>query len=171
MWTGQPLGLYWNTRVFNTFCLPVLSYVAQLESPPQWVVLEVEALMRKLVSGPTGWASIKDLQLLDETFGFSASFHNLEWTSKAAQIRVLLCDSGCLPRTVFLTRVKALSRNISTTGDNSPLGWGNWYSQVFSVVIHRNYLDILSKVGSMEAVRKARFVDPPLYSRDHTWKR
>ena len=39
------------------------------------------------------------------------------------------------------------------------------------MVIHRNYLDILSKVGSMEAVRKARFVDPPLYSRDHTWKR
>jgi len=68
MWAGQPLGLYWNTRVFNTFCLPVLSYVAQLESPPQWVVLEVEALMRKLAPGPTGCASIKDLQLLDDTF-------------------------------------------------------------------------------------------------------
>ena len=173
MWTGQPMGLYWNTRIFNTFCLPVLTYVAQLEDPPQWVTLEVEALMRKLAPGPTGWASCSDLYLLHESFGLSASFTNLAWISKAAQVRVFLCDPGCRPSTDFLTRIKHLQNNINIPGDSASLGWHacDWYSKIFSLVIHRSYLAIVSEVGSMEVIRKARLVDPPLRCRDHTWNK
>ncbi len=37
-WKDQPLGLFWGARVYNTFALPDLGYVAQLESPPRWVL-------------------------------------------------------------------------------------------------------------------------------------
>ncbi len=33
IWQDQPLGLYWDTRVYNTFAIPTLGYICQLESP------------------------------------------------------------------------------------------------------------------------------------------
>ena len=33
LWKDMPLGLHWDARIYNTFLLPILMYVAQLESP------------------------------------------------------------------------------------------------------------------------------------------
>ena len=33
LWKDMPLGLHWDARIYNTFPLPILMYVAQLESP------------------------------------------------------------------------------------------------------------------------------------------
>ena len=34
MWKDQPLGLFWDARVYNMFAISTLTYVAQLEDPP-----------------------------------------------------------------------------------------------------------------------------------------
>jgi hypothetical protein len=44
IWENQPLGLQCNALVYNTFAMSVLGYLAQLESPPRWL-LEMESEM------------------------------------------------------------------------------------------------------------------------------
>ncbi len=38
MWRDRDIGMSWTTRAHNTFALPVLTYVAQLDTPPDWVI-------------------------------------------------------------------------------------------------------------------------------------
>ena len=52
LWKDQPLGLHWDARVYNTFILPVLTYVAQLEEPPGWVLKGVEDSLKKSCQRP-----------------------------------------------------------------------------------------------------------------------
>ena len=50
MWKDQPLGLFWGARVFNTFVVRILSFVAPLEDPPEWVLQGIENVFRKVDS-------------------------------------------------------------------------------------------------------------------------
>ena len=56
MWKDQPLGLFWDARISNTFAIPVLSFVAQLEDPPTWSYKKLKSLFgrspRAQASGP-----------------------------------------------------------------------------------------------------------------------
>ena len=79
MWKDQPLGLFWDARVYNTFALPTLTYVAQLETPPSWVLDGVIQSLESAAKGPQVWASAIDLWTLKEAFGLHASCKNLEW--------------------------------------------------------------------------------------------
>jgi hypothetical protein len=133
MWRNLPLGLFWDTRVCNTFCLPVLTYVAQLETPPQWVLAEVDYCLHKLAPGPAKWATTQDLHLLKQRFGLSASFGNLEWTATAAKVRVTQWDSGCEPRAVFAARQIRLRGLIRVpTAEEAGWAWASWLSRLFS---------------------------------------
>ena len=69
MWKDQPLGLFWDARIFNTFAILILSFVAQLEDPPTWVLQEIEIALRKVAKGPGKWAPPTDLWTFKEAFG------------------------------------------------------------------------------------------------------
>ena len=128
--------------------------------------------MHQLAPGPHEWVSSQDLHLLKESFGLAASFQNLDWVSKAAQIRVWHCDAGCLPSSHFRSRVKTLEQNIAAPScDESPLGWGRWYAMIFSQTIHRTCTEVMGEAGSIEAIRKARLSNQTLHAHDRTWKR
>ena len=71
MWQDQPLGLFWDIGVHNTFAISVLSYVAMLESPPKWVQTGITDSNSKIAKGPGGWATV---------WGFRfATFHGSHW--------------------------------------------------------------------------------------------
>ena len=52
MWKDAPLGLHWDARVYNTFILPVLGYIAQLENPPEWALAEIRDSLKLVAKGP-----------------------------------------------------------------------------------------------------------------------
>ena len=115
MWQDQPLGLYWDTRIYNTFAIPVLGYVAQLEAPPDWVLAGIRHSLTRAAKGPKDWATPEDLWSLKEAYGLHASFRNLEWNAQAAQIRVGLFDPACLPKSQFqqdISKTKQLLNNV-----------------------------------------------------------
>ena len=95
------MGLYWDARIYNTFAVPVLGYVGQLETVPAWVMEGVERSLQKVAKGPRSWATPNDLWILKEALGLQASFRNVEWTAVAAKVRVVTFDSACLPHSRF----------------------------------------------------------------------
>ena len=77
LWGSQKLGLQYAARTYNTFAVPVLSYISQLEQPPSYV-FEVEAsALRRAASGPAQWATPQDLWYLKDAYGQSCSFHSV----------------------------------------------------------------------------------------------
>ena len=61
LWENQPLGLQYDALVYNTFAIPVLGYIAQLETPPEWLLTQEREAPRKAAKGPGGWAVPDDL--------------------------------------------------------------------------------------------------------------
>ena len=172
MWKDQPLGLFWDARIFNTFALPILTYVAQLEAPPPWVLQEVSNAFSKVAKGPNDWAIPLDLWTLKEAFGLQASFKNLEWTAIAAKVRVATFDAACLPRSRLLedmAKIRAALIMPAEGIDNS--AWGEWYTNSFTNNLQRA-LDVATKLsGSVEKIRQNRCVNQKPIEDDKLWRK
>ena len=52
LWPWADIGLFYATQVWNTFVLPVLLFVAQLESPPAVALQAERDLLRRAAPGP-----------------------------------------------------------------------------------------------------------------------
>ena len=78
-------------RAYNTYIIPVLSFVAQLENPPdRWPHYEMEAC-KLLFKGPTRWMSVNGLQNLS-SLGFPVeipplSLHRLRGEEQGPSVR------------------------------------------------------------------------------------
>ena len=82
------MGLHGAAVVYNTFALPLLTFVAQLESPMQEALdAEVWAL-RRCAPGPFRWIILLDLWRLRSSYGLPFRFRSLAWTATASQARV-----------------------------------------------------------------------------------
>ena len=80
-------GLHGASVIYNIIVLPVLSFVAQLERPPQHV-LDAEVWgLRRVAPGPYRWALPTDLWYLRD-LGLSFRFRSLSRVAIAAQARV-----------------------------------------------------------------------------------
>jgi hypothetical protein len=69
LWQDMPLGLVWNARIYNMFMIPTLGYIAQLETPPAWLLDAIAESLPKSAKGPKNWCSNEDLWQLKECFG------------------------------------------------------------------------------------------------------
>jgi hypothetical protein len=99
LWGKMPLGLNWDARIYNMFLIPTLGYIAQLESPPAWVVQGIRDRLHLSAKGPAGWASCDDLWQLQEAFGLKVSFKKIDLLAQAAQSRVFYFDRACSSKT------------------------------------------------------------------------
>ena len=59
-------GLNYAAAAYATYCLPTLSFVAQLSAPNPEVLQAEEECIRHLVRGPTEWCSLQDLAYLKD---------------------------------------------------------------------------------------------------------
>ena len=87
-WEWGPLGLQYSARVWNTFILPVLTFVAQVEQPPPAVIKETEAMLRKAAVGPRDWCTADDMYHLRRSYHFNVEFRDLRTSAQAAMLRV-----------------------------------------------------------------------------------
>ena len=172
MWKDQPLGLFWDARVYNTFVLPILTYVAQLETPPEWVLEGVISSFSKAAKGPGKWATATDLWTLKEAFGLHASFKSLEWTATAAKARVVAFDAACRPHSRFcndIALVKDAQRNPHDECCN--LAWTLWYCRAFASTTQDAYDLVCRAAGSLEAIRTNRSSSNLPLNEDRLWRK
>ncbi len=63
-WPWPFLGLFLSMRIYNTFILPRLLFIAQLEHPPDTTIQAENKAQNTLAAGPKGWCSMFDLNIL-----------------------------------------------------------------------------------------------------------
>ena len=157
MWHDQPLGLHWNARVYNTFAVPTLGYVGQLETPPAWLLTSAVQSLRRVAKGPGEWAAADDLWALRESFGLAASFTNLEWYTLAAKIRVVQFDGACAPRGRFLADVARLQGALrDPPRERSRFAWNDWYNRSFVLTMAQAENQLMQRRATAEGLRRSR---------------
>ena len=77
LWEAQGAGLHYHTTAYNTFALSTLTYIAQLEYPPETTLLAEKQGLKKVVSGPYQWAQPEDLWRLKQCYGQASPFHSV----------------------------------------------------------------------------------------------
>ena len=153
LWADEPLGLQYDTMVYNTFAATVIGYIAQLESPPNWLLKRETIMLRRAAKGPgKTWATPKDLWHL-QLYGLTRSFTSLELLAKAAQLRVRTCDKACHDPEIFRQKVTKLRNVISAPVQLGALRlWGQWFQQSFLLKLDQNEKQVINEVGAMQNV-------------------
>ena len=171
-WSDQPLGLHWTAQVYNTFALPTLGYISQLETPPEWVLEGAQRSLSRVAKGPGSWATASDLWTLQEAFGLTTSFNNLEWMALAAKVRVVLFDGACSPRRQFLDDVLQLREALARPGrDHSRVAWADWYDRAFLLCLAQAEDRVVWLAGSLESLRLCRATGNRHAEADANWRR
>jgi hypothetical protein len=139
------LGMHYAARGYNTFTLPTLSFIWQLEDVPDEVFQAERTALRALTPGPGNWRLPQDLFYLSEHFGQTCSFKSIKHVALAAKLRVL--TTGNL-------RVHELARQLEsavTLTDHLErvVKWNSWYQSSYLRVLLR--ADALAKAHGVNA--------------------
>ena len=154
IWAGRGHGLQYSALEYNCFVISVLSYTAQLEAPPHWVLALEGEVLRRMAPGPFNkWASSEDLWHLRDAFGFSISFKSLRWQTQAAQLRVYMCDPATedkeqLQRTINDTRQLIACPEEPFT----KAVWQDWIGRSFVLQLDDNRRQFTSTICSVQQV-------------------
>lgn len=153
-WQDRPIGLHFSTLAYNSFSISTLSYIAQLEIPPNHILDMEQKGLHLTISGPggiskRGWATSNDLWRLKEDFGQQSSCRSLSWMCEASHTRVYLCDPAC-NNPQFSTNLRHLQRALQCP-NNLPtyIKWKNWYHQSFAATITRSYNNTCAEIGDI----------------------
>ena len=92
LWGKQGTGLFYATTAYNTYVITVLSFIGQLENPPEAVLEAEKSALRRIASGPGNWILPSDLQHLSECYGQAMSFNGIETSAWSAQVRTALLE-------------------------------------------------------------------------------
>ena len=170
MWQDIPCGLHWQTRLHNTFILPTLLFIAQLEKPGDEILKTSENAMTKISKGPGTWATPQDFWHLRDGYGQPASYNNLLWTASAAQMRILYKDRGINSKRQFDTDVQQLEKLWTDSDLNLNPFFNDWYNRSFIRQLDQNEKSMKEKFGSIEEVRNARLAVSKPPQEDTQWR-
>jgi hypothetical protein len=130
LWGRQGLGLFYTTTAYNTSVITVLSFIGQLENPPD-AVLEIEKVaLRHMASGPGNWILPADLQHLSECYGQAMSFNGIQTSAWSAQVRTALVEAmntGGLDVNSRASLLRHLLQSAEFLGRRRI--WQHWYDQ------------------------------------------
>ena len=91
-WSAVGCGLALTAIAYSVYILPVLLFVAQLDSPPASRTQVEKTVIRRLLPGPANWCTIDALRALPVLKLFK-SFPDLHHLSKAIQFRVATTEA------------------------------------------------------------------------------
>ena len=94
LWAGHEHGLQYSAMIYNTLILSTLSFIGQLEMPPDWLYEHERDAFQIMAPGPYRWVQAEDLWHLRQAYGFCRPFLCLRILSQAAQARVFMCDAA-----------------------------------------------------------------------------
>jgi hypothetical protein len=130
LWGSQGLGLQYSTLTYNTFAMSVLTFLAQLESPPEEIYEVERVALRRAARGPgKTWAKPEDLWHL-QSYGQFRSFSSLRTSAWAAQVRVATLearDSGGLNAIERSQTLDTLL--VHTDYSERRWRWAEWYKR------------------------------------------
>jgi hypothetical protein len=155
-WSNLKTGLQYDTLLYNTFSMSVLSYVSQLEHPPNWLLDRERQALRIAASGPGNWAVPDDLWRLKESFGLFKSFKSLRVMARSAQLRVYACDATRLKNGGFQRRAAALRDRIFETDQmDTKKTWADWYDRSFLLRIDDNRKEFERGLGTIAQLQRS----------------
>jgi hypothetical protein len=86
-WEWGQLGLFFATQVWNTYIIPILTFVAQLEQPPPGVAEAMHKMLRTAAHGPGNWFRPDDVLRLRRSYGFAGEFKDIQTVAMATRFR------------------------------------------------------------------------------------
>ena len=146
-WDWSSLGLQFAATAYNTYAMSVLSYVAQLEQPPERVIEAERSALRKVAKGPGNWAKPEDLWFYKENFGGAVSFASMHFTAWSSQVRVCTWEGIARGGIHATQRASALGLTL-TVGEymGRRRTWDDWY-KMSHVCVLRSAMERLSGAG------------------------
>ena len=157
LWEAQGTGLCYHATAYSTFAVSTLSYVSQLEAPPEHTLrAEVQGL-RKVIKGPGQWAQPEDLWRLKEHYGQSSSCKSIRHTALAAQLRVWRWDPACRhdDYSKNLTDLHTALRHF--TNHENWLRWGDWYRRAFALRLEATKRHYTTDIGPLAELTAKRY--------------
>ena len=91
-WALANWGLALSARLYNTFVISVISFIWQLEKPPEEIMTKETQSLKRMSPGPFQWILAQDLYSLKETFGMPMSFKSIEYSALAAKARIYIAE-------------------------------------------------------------------------------
>ena len=136
-WPWTEIGLFYATQVWNTFVLPVLLFVAQLERVPEVVLQTERCLLRRAAPGPGSWCQAEDLWRLRKAFHLPGEFRQLSATAIASHLRVLHFENRQAGGLRIQHRARVLEGLLSSSEYLvRKARWGGWYQRSALFVLH-----------------------------------
>ncbi len=154
LWGSQALGLQHAAMTYNTFAVPVLSFLVQLEElPPSAASMEAAAL-RRAAPGPGSWASCEDLWYLRDNYGQTLNFRSLSVMSLAAKVRVAVYEPLRFKGLSLQRRAYGLRNCLSSTEYFDRLAvWADWYRRAAVLVLTKAVNDF-ERMGFKVAIAR-----------------
>ncbi|CAK0869911.1 unnamed protein product, partial [Prorocentrum cordatum] len=154
-WGEVGAGLLYTLTAYAVYVLPVLAYVAQLDSPPDnWKEIEVEAF-RRLLPGPAEWCQPEDLQCLRH-LGFPKELPDLRAVATAAQCRVAHLEAPSQGGLRATARAGELRRWRADCDDiMRAIRWSDWFGRSFAAQL-ASALALAENTGATPAAIECR---------------
>lgn len=153
LWSGHGHGLQYMSLSYNTFALSTLSYVAQLERPPDWILQKERDMLRKAATGPYNWTTAEDLWHLKDAYGFPISFTCLQWLAKASQLRAYIWDPATANKDHLQHFAGCLRAKIDCPSmPYTKVAWQDWIGRCFVLRLESNYKEFISNICSIDTI-------------------
>jgi hypothetical protein len=85
-WAWRDAGLLTAIRIFNTYLVSTLSYVAHFLPPPDWVLEAVAKTAQRVIGGPAGAFDMTELHTLRDQYNWPAPVGDFQAISRASQL-------------------------------------------------------------------------------------
>ena len=99
-WPWKTIGAHLSLRIYNTFILPVLLFVAQLLPPSEEILKEERKTPGEILAGRRGWCKLEDLTHLSN-LSAPAGLRYITRNTRAAMSRMAMWENsreGGIPR-------------------------------------------------------------------------
>jgi len=158
-WGTVGLSLHYSVKIYNTYILPVLSFVAQLEEVPSTFDKVEKQAMAALIPGPNKWISPDAVKSLHRGYGMPCEARDFRIVSAATKLRVAANedrDNGGL-------RMKERRHELYMEVDKARrsdewklelLAWEGWFRNSHAEVVWRAVEDLYDKGISIPKLRK-----------------
>jgi hypothetical protein len=143
LWGSAGLGLHYSTMTYNVFGVSTLTFVAQLETPPEDTLKAEEVALRKAAPGPMHWMSPRDSWHLSDLYGQTRSFTSIAVMAAAAQARVGHFEPLGVGANAWRTKAARLDRAIRESPYfDRRVNWAGWYDRSHVKTLSNNALSL-----------------------------
>jgi len=135
-WDWSAMGLQAALDVYNIYVLPVLTFVAQLSSPPEAVLSLERTAVRRVAPGPGEWCQPADLHHAPD-WGLARPMRPMQATCTGAMLRAHAWEGSGGQRIRWGAMAASLRRARAQTNHVVRAGrWAPWLDAHMAMCVH-----------------------------------